>query len=335
MSDVTPLCLLLLLLLFDLPPRPAALTANQKRRIVEKHNDYRSKPQPLAADMKALTWDKTLEQLATSYAAKCIWDHNEERGFRGENLFIMSGSNLDVDMGLDDWHRERDFYNFTANTCAEGQMCGHYTQMVWAGTERVGCGEKFCETLDGFEFGNMTLLVCNYEPPGNFEGEQPFSVGEPCSACPPTHRCQDTLCVDLEQKESSTEAPDTASAQTPDAASEPAPDATAVIDLATTRRINCTIYVNRSTRRINCTIYVNRSTRRINCTIYVNRSTRRINCTIYVNRSTRRINDDDTCARNNSIRAGVGCDPDQHREFSCRFPANTGGFQSQDSSRNT
>ncbi|KAM3910169.1 uncharacterized protein RB166_021254, partial [Leptodactylus fuscus] len=150
-------------------------------------------------------WDQTLEELATSYAAKCIWDHNEERGFRGENLFIMSGSSLDVELGMADWHHERDYYNFTTNTCQEGQMCGHYTQMVWAHTQRVGCGEKFCEKLEGFEEPNMYLLVCNYEPPGNFQGEKPFSPGEPCTSCPPSTTCKDSLCadIDLELEETS------------------------------------------------------------------------------------------------------------------------------------
>ncbi|XP_073473445.1 uncharacterized protein [Aquarana catesbeiana] len=206
-------------LLLCLPLLISALTNKEKKLIVDKHNFYRSKSDPPAANMRTLSWDSTLEELATSYAAKCIWEHNEERGHRGENLFLMSGSGLDVDMGLADWHNERDFYNFTANTCQEGQMCGHYTQMVWATTERVGCGEKFCEKVEGFEDGNMYLLVCNYEPPGNFQGQKPFTVGAPCSACPETHTCKESLCgdVDIEQKENSTNLPDTTSELPPDA----------------------------------------------------------------------------------------------------------------------
>ncbi|XP_044129735.1 peptidase inhibitor 16-like [Bufo gargarizans] len=183
-----------------------ALTDEEKKTIVEKHNFYRARAEPPAADMKALRWDQTLEDLAKSYAAKCIWDHNEERGFRGENLFIMSGSSLDVELGLADWHRERDYYNFTTETCQEGQMCGHYTQMVWANSERVGCGENFCEKLEGFDETNMFLLVCNYEPPGNFQGEKPYTPGAFCSSCPSSHVCRESLCADegLEQEETST-----------------------------------------------------------------------------------------------------------------------------------
>ncbi|XP_073513981.1 uncharacterized protein [Phyllobates terribilis] len=186
-----------------------ALTNVEKKTLVEKHNVYRSRADPQAADMKALRWDQTLEDLATSYAAKCIWDHNEERGFRGENLFLMTGSSLDVELGMADWHRERDYYNFTTATCQENQMCGHYTQMVWAHTERVGCGEKFCEKVEGFDDSNIHLLVCNYEPPGNFQGEKPYTPGEPCSSCPSSHICEESLCVDksLDEEETSTAQP--------------------------------------------------------------------------------------------------------------------------------
>ncbi|XP_077350127.1 uncharacterized protein LOC144000269, partial [Lithobates pipiens] len=91
--------------------------------------------------------------------------------------------------------------------------------MVWAHTERIGCGQKFCEKIEGFEDGNMYLLVCNYEPPGNYEGKKPFMVGAPCSACVETHTCKGSLCgdVDIEQKENSTNLPDTTSELPPDA----------------------------------------------------------------------------------------------------------------------
>lgn len=38
-------------------------------------------------------------------------------------------------------------------------------QVVWARTDRIGCGSHFCEKLQGVEETNIHLLVCNYEPP--------------------------------------------------------------------------------------------------------------------------------------------------------------------------
>ncbi|KAE8628416.1 hypothetical protein XENTR_v10000002 [Xenopus tropicalis] len=182
-----------------------ALNYEEKRIILDKHNFYRSQTEPSASDMIKLTWDSALEAMAKSYAEKCIWEHNKDRGFIGENLFVMSGSSLDVALGLDDWHKERGYYNFTTGMCQEGQMCGHYTQMVWAGTERVGCGQNFCPKLEGVDDENMYLLVCNYEPPGNFEGESPYKEGSRCTECPSDHVCIGSLCENMNETEKSSQ----------------------------------------------------------------------------------------------------------------------------------
>ena len=40
---------------------------------------------------------------------------------------------------------------------------GHFTQVVWRGTREVGCGHAQCNGND--------IWVCQYDPPGNFEGQ--------------------------------------------------------------------------------------------------------------------------------------------------------------------
>jgi hypothetical protein len=49
----------------------------------------------------------------------------------------------------DDWH-----------------VVGHYTQMIWRGTTRIGCALASSRRWD--------VLVCRYGPPGNFIGEMPY-----------------------------------------------------------------------------------------------------------------------------------------------------------------
>jgi len=80
------------------------------------------------------SWDTELEAFAQAYAEKCIWDHNKERGRRGENLFAMAPT-LDLEFAVEDWNAEEKYYNLTTSTCVPGQMCGHYTQVpcCWAG----------------------------------------------------------------------------------------------------------------------------------------------------------------------------------------------------------
>jgi hypothetical protein len=75
------------------------------------------------------------------------------------------------------WSGEAADYDHAANSCAEGKQCGHYTQLVWRGTARVGCAHRVC-TIN-WPFGPATpgswdFWVCDYEPPGNFVGQRPY-----------------------------------------------------------------------------------------------------------------------------------------------------------------
>jgi hypothetical protein len=45
---------------------------------------------------------------------------------------------------------------------------GHYTQMIWRTTARIGCGLA--------EGTNSQVLVCRYAPPGNICGHSPFEL---------------------------------------------------------------------------------------------------------------------------------------------------------------
>lgn len=164
--------------------------------MVELHNRYRAEASPPAANMLQMMWDEELAAFAKAYAQQCVWGHNKERGRRGENLFAITDEGVDVPLAVEEWHLEREHYNLSAATCKPGQMCGHYTQVVWANTDRIGCGSHFCEKLQGVEETNIHLLVCNYEPPGNVKGRRPYQEGTPCSQCPPGYRCENSLCAE-------------------------------------------------------------------------------------------------------------------------------------------
>ena len=61
---------------------------------------------------------------------------------------------------VDEWGAESADYNARLDTCAPGRQCGHYTQLVWASTEDVGCGMAVCPSRG-------QVWVCNYRPRGN------------------------------------------------------------------------------------------------------------------------------------------------------------------------
>ena len=68
---------------------------------------------------------------------------------------------------------------------------GHYTQVVWADTDEVGCGLVYY--LDGSWF--TTLVHCNYATAGNWGGQSLYRRGEPCTECPEGFNfCENGLC---------------------------------------------------------------------------------------------------------------------------------------------
>ncbi|KAK9101693.1 hypothetical protein Sjap_018947 [Stephania japonica] len=117
-----------------------------------------------------LTWDNHLESYAQWYAnqrrADCSLIHSN--GLYGENIFWGSGDGWAPGQAVADWLSEAKWYNHWTNSCEEGQECGHYTQIVWRGTRRVGCATVVC---DG---GSGVFITCNYDPPGNYLGEDPY-----------------------------------------------------------------------------------------------------------------------------------------------------------------
>uniref|UniRef100_A0A0K8SHI0 SCP domain-containing protein n=1 Tax=Lygus hesperus TaxID=30085 RepID=A0A0K8SHI0_LYGHE len=61
----------------------------------------------------------------------------------------------------------------------------HFSQIVWATTHKIGCGEIEYTSRGN----NMRYLACNYGPAGNERGQPMYQIGTPCSQCPQGTRC--------------------------------------------------------------------------------------------------------------------------------------------------
>ena len=77
-------------------------------------------------------------------------------------VYITSRLNIDnLEQAVDSWAEEHSDYNHFTGECVEGRMCGHYTQVVWEDTTRVGCAITECEDVQGISWGG-SLIVCQY-----------------------------------------------------------------------------------------------------------------------------------------------------------------------------
>ncbi|MDF1563765.1 MAG: CAP domain-containing protein [Deltaproteobacteria bacterium] len=144
--------------------------------ILQAHNDARD-----VVGVPHLVWDDDLVAIAAAWIATCtdnevptgLLDHNAGRsdtypGYVGENIYASSGTANGV-AAVQAWVSEEAHYDIVTNTCAPNQVCGHYTQVVWGNTERVGCARGTCSGLT-----YSSTIVCDYSPGGNYSGQRPY-----------------------------------------------------------------------------------------------------------------------------------------------------------------
>ena len=111
------------------------------------------------------TWSPTLAQVAQKWADElaakgCAFGHSPGRKY-GENLAAGTVGALDPESTVAMWYDEIKLYKFPDGGFS--MQTGHFTQVVWTTTTQVGCGHVQCKGND--------IYVCNYDPPGNWEGQ--------------------------------------------------------------------------------------------------------------------------------------------------------------------
>lgn len=166
-----PLVAAALALSFGAPAAAASanLAAQFPARMLAVHNAVRAQ-----AGVGPLTWDPALGQAAAGYAMQLALTnsfHHSDRRARagtGENLWMGSRGAFSYDAMVGRWASERrDFVPgvFPAvSRSGNWENVGHYTQMVWPTTTRVGCAVASNSRSD--------FLVCRYATAGNIDGRR-------------------------------------------------------------------------------------------------------------------------------------------------------------------
>jgi len=134
------------------------------------HNAWRD-----LAGVPRVVWNVDLAQSAQDYADTCPTIHDASRspdagfGYVGENLYwsFPTGSGPQA---VASWASERADYDFgVAIDYTNYLIFGHYTQIVWAETEAIGCGYADCTASTG-----VVSVVCRYGEGGNYIGQTPY-----------------------------------------------------------------------------------------------------------------------------------------------------------------
>ncbi|XP_039277653.1 venom allergen 5 [Nilaparvata lugens] len=162
--------------------------------VIQAHNDYRAtvalghlEDQPPAQDMQKMTWDSELADRAQYWANQCMFKHDGDRGKNtGQNLYIIyyGGPHAErqhnFTQAVESWYGEHKYYTYKKLESGDSNdpttQTGHYTQVVWADTNKVGCG--FASYYQTEKEQDQILYVCNYAPAGNYIGQYPYIDGK-------------------------------------------------------------------------------------------------------------------------------------------------------------
>jgi uncharacterized protein YkwD len=146
---------------------PSAVSVDAKA-FLDAHNRFRAKH-----CAPPLDWSANVAASAQRWASSlrdrgCLFGHSA--GEYGENLAAGTVGMMDPAAVVGGWYDEVKGYSFSSGGFS--MRTGHFTQVVWRGTRRLGCGRSRCRGMD--------IWVCQYDPPGNVEGrfrENVLAVG--------------------------------------------------------------------------------------------------------------------------------------------------------------
>lgn len=147
------------------------LRSNFDARVLAAQNRERA-----VLGVEPLRWDPALAAAAREWA-----DHLADTGGfhhapenhadpQGENLWAGTRGYYSAEAMVDGWVREKRFFRPGAfpDNSVTGKVAdvGHYTQLMWRQSRRVGCAIARGSRED--------VLVCRYSEAGNYRGERPF-----------------------------------------------------------------------------------------------------------------------------------------------------------------
>ncbi|KAK3068831.1 hypothetical protein LTR53_013294 [Teratosphaeriaceae sp. CCFEE 6253] len=140
-----------------------------------------------------IEWDDALTATAAKIAAGCVYAHNVDTdgGGYGQNIAAgVEASNISAIItdlfynGEVGWYA--DLYGQDQPDMTNFESWGHFSQIVWKSTTKVGCATQHCPNGLTNVGDNVSpyFTVCNYGPPGNYANEYGANVIKPPTDVP-------------------------------------------------------------------------------------------------------------------------------------------------------
>ncbi|KAF3806039.1 Pathogenesis-related protein PR-1 type [Colletotrichum gloeosporioides] len=141
-----------------------SLTSDQQAAL-DAHNKARAE-----VGTPNLVWDETLaanaQEWATHLTSVGSLTHSQVSD-QGENLYMQSGGDSPNLNAVNAFVSEKSEYNGETISSTNYMSFGHYTQVVWKSTTKVGMATAT-------DSSGATYVVARYSPPGNYIGEKPY-----------------------------------------------------------------------------------------------------------------------------------------------------------------
>ncbi|CAF3630373.1 unnamed protein product [Rotaria sp. Silwood1] len=148
---------------------------NWEQEALEAHNEFRAHHgvPPMVLDQRI---SRKAQAYADYLAANNLLEHSTNRDGLGENLYTQSSTQSLRNEHLGEiatksWYDEIEDYDFDNPGYSSGT--GHFTQVIWKQSTKLGVGVGFSNN------GRQVVVVCQYGPEGNMEGEFEENVPPP------------------------------------------------------------------------------------------------------------------------------------------------------------
>ncbi|XP_045766067.1 uncharacterized protein LOC123867827 isoform X2 [Maniola jurtina] len=180
----------------------ALLSEDDRNSILDKINERRnfiaighSRFFPTAANMNKLMWSEELATFAQRWVDQCDQYLRPDRKDKcrdldfaevGQCIATVTGSSsrYNVKSLVEMWFMESMDYtgSVTYYNQSRDHKTNYFTQLIWADTDKVGCGKaKFF--VKNVKPVIVDRLVCNFAPRGNIHGKPIYTIGYAATQC--------------------------------------------------------------------------------------------------------------------------------------------------------